>query len=161
MRKDEMTERQIVPADGTIIRISEWRRQVLWAVAVVPAFFAICVLVYAIRASQPAALIMTAGYGLFAFVIARGALGGIVLGADGVKARSTWRTYHWQWDEIEKFELRKKGETPRLRVHLTNGRVHGFLGFYARTQEDEERGQELFAALEARLEKERTWKVRR
>lgn len=123
--------------------------------------FAICVLVYAIRASQPAALIMTAGYGLFAFVLARGALGGIVLSADGVKARSTWRTYHWRWDEIKNFELREKGETPRLRVHLTNGRVHGFLGFYARTKEDEERGQELFAALEERLKREQAYGAER
>lgn len=152
---DQTVMSQTLPAEGTIIRVSAWRRQVLWALACLPIIFAVCVLVFAIKSGQPAASLIIAVYGLFAFVLARGALGGIVLSENGIKARSTWRTYRWRWNEIEKCELRKKGETPRFRVHLVNGRVHGYLGFYARTQEDEERGQELFAALEERLARER------
>lgn len=81
-------------------------------------------------------------------------LSGVILEQRGVKARSLWRTYHWQWDEIEKFELRNRGETPRFRVHLTDGSSKGFLGFFARSPEQEKKGQLLFEALEERLERE-------
>lgn len=86
---------------------------------------------------------------------ARMALSGVSATAQGVRARSTWWTYSWCWDEVERFELRERGEVPRFRVHLRKGgRVHGFPGFFARSREQEARGRALFRELEKRLEAE-------
>jgi hypothetical protein len=94
------------------------------------------------------------GFGFAAAAAARMAVSGIVLESRGVKARTTWWTYHWRWDEIESFELRKRGEGRRFRIHLCDGRVRGFLGFFARSAEQEARGRALFEELEERLKAE-------
>jgi hypothetical protein len=115
---------------------------------------AVLVLVHAVQIGRPAAILQGLPYAILAAFIARGAMNGVIVEPWGVKARTTFRTYRWRWDEIERFELREKGETPRFRVHLRNGRARGFLGFYARTAAEEEKSQALFKALEERLETE-------
>lgn len=81
-------------------------------------------------------------------------LSGVIFESQGVKARTVWRTYHWAWDEIERFELRDRGEVPRFQIHLRDGTTQGFLGFFARSSTQEARGQALFEALANRLETE-------
>jgi hypothetical protein len=150
------TEASILPLDGTIIRVSQWRRQMAWVPAVFYAFFAVCSAAYALQKGVPAAALLgVLGFGFAAVLSARAALSGVILESGGVKARGTWRTYYWRWEEIECFELRERGEMPRFRIRLRNGKTPGFRGFFARSPEQEARGQALFRALEARLEAER------
>jgi hypothetical protein len=146
----------ILPSDGTIIRVSEWRRQILWVGTVVFGFVGFSVVISAIQIGRPLAIIPALiAVGVIVASI-RMPLGGIILERTGVKARSLWWTYRWHWNEIERFELRKRGETPRFRVHLKDGNVRGFLGFFARTPEEEARAKELFQALQDRLQIERS-----
>lgn len=150
------TETSILPPDGTIIRVSQWRGQMAWIPAALYAFFAVWSAAYAIQKGVPAAALLgVLGFGFAAVLSARMALSGVILESRGIKARGTWRTYDWRWEEIEGFELRERGEMPRFRIHLRNGKTLGLRGFFARSSEQEARGQALFRALEARLEAER------
>src|SRR3954454_14306701 len=157
-RKDEKMRAtepaSVLPSDGTIIRVSDWRRKLLWSCAAGFAVVGFSVIVSAIQVGRPLAIVPA----LFAvgviFTSVRMPLSGVVLEQTGVKARGLWRTYRWRWDEIERFELRERGEPPRFRIHLRDGRTKGFSGFFARSPEQEERGQALFKALEKRLEDE-------
>lgn len=144
-----------LPQDGTIIRVSQWRRQVTWIPSAIFAFLASGTLIEFIHESQPiAALFGPVSLGFCAAGFARMALAGVILEPYGVKARTFWRTYRWNWDEIERFELRKRGEMPRFQIHLTDGHTKGFLGFFARSPNQEARGAALFRAMEQRLETE-------
>src|SRR3954463_9200947 len=95
-----------LPPDGTIIRVSEWRQQAMWVATAIFAFFAFCILVYAAQRHRPIIALASLGYGFAASLFARSALAGIILEPQGVKARGIWRTYHWRWEEVERFELR-------------------------------------------------------
>jgi hypothetical protein len=145
-----------LPPDGTIIRVSPWRRQIFWLGAVGMGVLTVGVVIHAMQISRPAAALESLGFVLFGLALARMAICGVIVEGSGIKARSTFRTYRWRWEEIERFELRKRGETPRFRVHMRDGKVRGFLGFFARSSEEEARAQELFEALEDRLQAERS-----
>jgi hypothetical protein len=143
-----------LPPDGTIIRVSPWRRQIFWVGAAGMGFLALCVISYAVQIGRPAVALEAIGVFLMGLASARWAICGVAIDSSGLKARSTFRTFNWRWDEIERFELRERGETPRFQVHLKNGKVRGFLGFFARSPEEEERARELFQALQTRLRME-------
>lgn len=143
-----------LPPDGTLIRVSPWRRQVMWVGIVVLVFVDISVLVKVIELGRLVGVLPALASVFSAIVAIRMSLSGVMLLSGGVKARNIWWTYHWQWNEIERFELRERGETPRFRIRLRDGKVKGFLGFFARSSSQEERGQALFRALEKRLEDE-------
>jgi hypothetical protein len=149
-----LTDDSLLPPDGTIIRVSDWRRQALWAATAIFASFAASLVVYTIQVQEPAILLGALGYGCGAALFGRGALQGVILEPDGIKARGTLRTYQWRWDEIEHFELRERGETPRFRVHLRNGTTKGFLGFFSRTAEQESKARMMLKALDERLKVE-------
>lgn len=152
---DTQASKVDLPPDGTLIRVSQWRRRMAWIPTVLYALFALWSPVYAIQEGVPAAMLIgVLGFGFAAAVSARMALGGVILEPNGVKARNIWRTYHWRWDEIERFELRQRGEVPRFRIHLRDGKVRGFLGFFARSPAQEARGQAFFKALQERLRAE-------
>jgi hypothetical protein len=143
-----------LPPDGTLIRVGTWRVKVAWVGTSIIGLIVLSVLIQAIQIGRPVALLsaLAAIFGLAVFV--RMPLSGVIFEAQGVKARSVWWTYQWQWDEIERFELRDKGEKPRFRIRLRNGRTKGFVGFFTQSQSEEERGRALFSALEERLEVE-------
>lgn len=143
-----------LPSNGTIVRVAAWRRQGLWFCSAAAASLAICVIVYAVSSGRPVAATGALGYLAFAGGLTRGAMSGVVVEENGIKARNIWKTYHWRWDEIDRFELREKGENPRFQVHLRNGQVRGFLGFYARSDEEEARAQHLAESLQVRLERD-------
>jgi hypothetical protein len=149
-----MTEGKALLPEGEILRVSPWRRHALWVIAAAAAALSAFALVQALQGGGAASLPRGLAYAIFAGFLARGAINGVIVEPWGIKARDTFRTYQWRWEEIERFELRAKGETPRFRVHLRNGEVRAFLGFYARAAE-EERAWTLFRALEERLEAER------
>lgn len=146
----------ILPPDGTIIRVSQWRQQIAWIPTVLYGLFALWSPVFAAQKGSPLAgrIIGVLGFGFAAAVSARMALSGVMIEHEGIKARSAWWTSHWRWEEIERFELRARGELPRFRVHLRDGQVRGFLGFFARSPVQEARSKELFRALEQRLRAE-------
>jgi hypothetical protein len=120
------------------------------------AFFAIGVPIKIFQEGSPAiaALIGVAGFGFAAVGSARLAMSGVMLEPEGIKVRSAWRTHHWGWNEIERFELRERGHIPRLRIHLRNGKIKKAVGFFARSPAQEERCQALFRGLEERLQAE-------
>jgi hypothetical protein len=145
-----------LPSDGKIIRVSEWRKNFLWLGAFVFGFVGLSVVVSAIQIGRPSALLpaLTAiGVIVASF---RMPIGGVILERSGIKARNLLRTYRWQWNEIERFELRERGETPRLRIHLRDGQTKGFPGFFARTPAEEARAKELIQALQDRLQSEQS-----
>jgi hypothetical protein len=144
-----------LPPDGTLIRVGTWRIKVAWVGTFIIGLIVLSVLVQAIQIGRPVALLSAlAGiFGLAVFI--RIPLSGVIIEAQGVKARSVWWTYQWRWGEIERFELRDKGEKPRFRIRLRDGRTKGFVGFFTQSQSEEERGRALFKALEERLEVER------
>ena len=140
--------------EGAIVRVTPWRRQIFWVGAAIMGFLAAYILIYALRSGRPVVALGMLGYGLFGLALARTAICGVIVESSGIRARSTFRTYQWRWAEIRRFELRERGETPRFRVHLQNGQVRGFLGFFARTPAEETRAKELFEAMQARLQAE-------
>jgi Bacterial PH domain len=99
-------------------------------------------------------LLAVAGYGLFAVVLARAAMAGILLESDGIKVRKAFTTRCWRWDEIDRLELCEPGERLRLRVHLRDGTTHKLSGFFAWSKKEEAKSQELFRALQTRLDQE-------
>jgi hypothetical protein len=126
-----------------------------WIPTALLACVSITLLVKIVQNGYPVtALIGPLGTGLSAIGFARVSMSGIITESWGIKARNTLRTYSWRWDEIDHFELRARGEVPRFRVHLSDGRIQGFLGFFARSTEQEERGQAFFRELAKRLEVE-------
>jgi hypothetical protein len=151
--QDAQRKESSLPPDGTIIRVSPRRRQTRWIGAGLFGLFAFCVTLYAFQAGRPTLALASLGYVLAAFGFGRLALGGVVLG-DRVRARSFFKTFTWQWEEIKRFELRQRGETPRLRVHLKDGTTRSFLGFFAQTSSEEARADELLEALQVRLQNE-------
>lgn len=153
--KDEGTPSgALLPEDGTIIRVSPWRRQLLWLGAALLIFINFSVVVQAIHIGRPIALVPVAVCVLATVIAFRIPMSGFVLEADGVRARSVWRNYFWRWDEIDRFELRERGEPRRLKIHLCDGSRYGFSGFFARSTAQEERGRSLLVSLEERLKSE-------
>lgn len=144
-----------LPPDGTLIRVSPWRGQVMWVGTTVFVFIDISVLIKVIELGRLAGVLPALACMFSAIIAIRMPLSGVILERDGVKARNIWWTYHWRWNEIERFELRERGETPRFQIHLCDDGTKGFLGFFARSPSQEERGRALFRALERRLEAER------
>lgn len=144
-----------LPPDGTPLRANEWRRQALWIVCACVGILTVLVAVSAIDRGHPAGLLAVGGYGLFTAVLARAAMAGILVESEGIKARKAIGTSRWQWDEIERLELRERGERRRLRVHLRNGTIHKLSGFFAWSEKEECKSQALFRALEGRLEDEK------
>jgi len=143
-----------LPPDGTIVYVSPWRRRIAW---VCTAGFVYLNLAVAIKSLQLGGLV---GIGLVFFsailivFVVRLPLSGMILGPQGIKVRSAWWTNNWCWDEISRFELLERGNSPRLRIHLRNGRIKKAVGFFARSPAQEERCQAMFRALEERLEAE-------
>jgi Bacterial PH domain len=82
-------------------------------------------------------------------------MAGILVESEGIKARKANGTSRWRWDEIERLELRERGERRRLRVHLRNGTTEKLSGFFAWSEKEEVKSQALFRALEERLEGEK------
>jgi hypothetical protein len=145
-----------LPPDGTIIRANEKRRQVLWVPVIIYALLGIYVIGFAIdRGSLPAAAVGVVIFGGVVALSVQTARNGIVLSSRGIKARG-WRTRKWSWEEIDHFELRERGQRPRFLVHLRNGESHGVVGFFGRSEEEEERAQRLHGALAERLRIERS-----
>lgn len=147
----------LLPPDGTRLRVSPWRQQIAWIPTALYTFFAIGLPITAIQDGYAiAALVSLLGCGFAAIGSARLALSGVILEPRGIKVRSAWWTHHWRWDDIDHFELRERGNIPRLRIHLRNGKIKKAVGFFARSPAQEERCQALFGALEERLEAEQT-----
>lgn len=143
-----------LPPDGTLLRIGMWRVKIMWAGTIVIGLIALSVLIEAIQIGSPAAFLSALAAIFASGVFIRMPLSGVLFEQQGVKARTVWRTYKWRWNEIECFELREKGEKPRFRIRLRDGRTKGFVGFFTQSQAEEERGQALFRAAESRLEAE-------
>lgn len=145
----------ILPPDGTAIVVSPWRRKIGWMVAVVFVFLNLSVAVEAVQiGGDPVAIaLIFFCIALMVFSV-RMPLSGVSLEAEGIRVRSAWWTHHWRWDEIDHFELRERGNIPRLRIHLRNGKIKKAVGFFARSPAQEERCQAMFRALEERLETE-------
>lgn len=146
--------RTVLPPDGAIVEVSPWRRQLGWIVAAVFLSIDAVILINAIKIASLAA----AGLGLFAIALAvfavRMPLSGLTLSNEGIQLRSAWWTYRWRWEEVGRFELRDRGNIPRLRIHLRNGKVQKARGFTARKPTEEERCRALFDALEERRQRE-------
>lgn len=143
-----------LPPNGTLLRVGTWRIKGHVVRGRRNRLIALSVLFQAVQIGGPAAL-LSAFATIFAFgVFVRMPLGEIAFEQQGVKARTVWRTYQWRWSEIESFELREKGERPRFRICLRDGRQKGFVGFFTQSQAEEEFGQALFRAAKDRLEVE-------
>jgi len=150
----DITDRNasVLPPDGTLIYVSEWRQTAGW---IVFGWFGLGSLSIAVVAPFLGSI---AGFGIAlgalvnAAFCARAAMTGISLEPGGMRLRTVLRTYHWTWNEIERFELKPRGYIPRLRIHLRDGRVKKSRGFFARRRSEEERCQALFQALVERLE---------
>jgi Bacterial PH domain len=145
---------EVLPPDGTPLRANEWRQQVLWIVCACVGVLTVLVAASVIDRGRPAGLLAVAGYGLFAVVLARAAMAGLLLDDEGIKVRKAIKTRRWRWDEIERLELREPGERHRLRVHLRDGTTHKLSGFFAWSAKEEAKSQELFRALQTRLDQE-------
>lgn len=156
MTSHDSTASVSLPPDGTIVRVSPWRHYALWAPVFIYIAFTIFGPIYALNRGKPAASVFSVVFAFLVIVSVRMARSGVMLAKDGVTGRTTWRTYRWAWEDIERFELRKRGEVPRFQIHLKSGRSYGFRGFFARTPEEEARGAALLKALEERLESEQT-----
>jgi hypothetical protein len=141
----------VLPPYGQIIRVSDWRRRLLWFCAVGFGFLGISVIISAAQLGRPLALFPALVALAVIVVSARLPICGVILEQWGVKGRNIWRTYRWQWGEIERFELRDRRDSPRFRIRLCDGRIKGFPGFFAQTPAEEARAKELFQALQDRL----------
>lgn len=148
------TSASILPPDGALIRVTESRRKILWVGAAGFGFVGFSVIISAIQVERPIAILPALVAGGLIVVSFRLPLSGVILERTGLKGRNLWWTYRWRWYEIERFELRQRGDTPRFQVHTRDGKVRGFLGFFSRTPEEERRAEELFQALQHRLREE-------
>lgn len=143
----------VLPADGTLVYVSPWRRNVAWLGS---GIFIVIYLNALIRAVQVGGLLpmLIALFSSVMIIFAlRMPMSGIILRSSGVTLRMAWWTFSWSWNEIDHFELGERGSL-RLRVHLRDGRTKKAKGFFARSSEEEERCHLLFAALNERLERE-------
>jgi hypothetical protein len=154
MSGEETNGAEVLPPDGSPLRANEWRQQVLWVVCACVGVLTVLVAASVIDGGHPAGLLAVAGYGLFAVVLARAAMAGLLLDDEGIKARKAIKTYRWRWDEVERLELREQGDRRRLRVHLRDGTTHKLSGFFAWSAKEETKSQELFRALQTRLDQE-------
>lgn len=151
----ENNETSVLPPDGKLIYITPWRREIAGACLLLLGLMNLSLGITALLLGKPAGILL----GLFSFAMAafsiRAAMGGLMLEQSGVKLRTPVWTYRWEWSEVECFELKPRGYTPRLRIHLRSGRVKKVRGgFFAGTPSEEKRCQAFFRALEARLERE-------
>jgi hypothetical protein len=145
----------VLPPDGKLIIVSQWRRQITWGVFIL---FALCDLSIAIVAftlgnlngfALGLACLLFAAFSLLA------PMTGLSLERQGIRVRMALWTYHWSWNQVARFELKPRGYIPRLRIHLRDGRVKKVRGgFFTRRPEEEERAQALVNALEERLKAE-------
>lgn len=131
----------ILPPDGTLIYVSEWRRMIVWVGFGYFALGSFSIAVAALLLGSLAGLGIAIGSFVNAAFCARMPMTGISLEPGGVRLRTALRTYHWTWDEIERFELKPRGYIPRLRIHLRDGRVKKSRGLFARRRSEEERCQ--------------------
>lgn len=140
-----------LPADGKLIHASPWRQQITVGFFVWVALGNLSVAVVAFTLGSSKGLALGVGSLLFAAFCLRAPLTGLAVEHEGIKVRTAVWTYHWSWREIEYFELKPRGYIPRLRIHLSDGRVKKARGFFARRPEEEERCQALFRGLQERL----------
>lgn len=143
-----------LPPDGRIVEVSPWRRQLGWVLTVAFGYLGIAAIVKLFQsgkidsASPAITLYLLVMIGL----AVRLPLCGLLLEQTGVKLRGLAWTHQWSWSQIDHFELKERGCIPRLRIHLSDGKVKRVPGFMARSPSQEERCQALFRALEQRLE---------
>lgn len=152
----------VLPLDGKLICVSQWRRQIVLAVFLcyVLIFLAISIAYFTIGGVLGVVLGMGAvACGLWA---CRVPFTGLILDQQGVKIRAPLWTYHYSWHDVQRFELVERPVSPymhRFRVHLRDGRVKKVRGFYARGPAEEERRRLMLEALEERLAHERGHKT--
>ena len=143
-----------LPPDGHLVYASSFRYQVTWAAFGLFALMdlAIAVTAFALGTVAGAAL------GTACLILAAWSLRipttGLVLEKDGIRLRTAFWTYRWDWHEIRRFELKPRGNIPRFRIHLCDGQTKKARGFFARGPSEEERSQALVAALVDRLKAE-------
>lgn len=126
----------------------------MWILCLVTTLFGLSAVWSAISGNSDAAGNGVA-YLLFALLLGRFAICGVVLVEVGIKLRTTLRTRHLRWEEIEDFELRGTVFRPNLLVKLIDGRVVGAPGLEARTKTEERRAREALDELKGRLTKPR------
>lgn len=144
-----------LPPDGAFIEVSPWRRQLGWILTVVFGSMALFAMGKVLQKGDVAAIPIALYQLIIAGLAVRLPLCGLLLEQSGVKLRTLVWTHRWSWGEIDRFELKERGYIPRLRVHLSNGKVKRAPGFLARSTSQEERCQALFKALQERLEAEK------
>lgn len=142
----------ILPPDGTLIYVAEWRRLMTWGVFGVFACGSGSIAIGGLILGSTAGAGLAIGSLATAVFCVRAAMTGLSLERNGIRLRTMPRTYHLSWDEIDRFELKPRGYPPRFRIHLRDGRVKKARGFSASLPKEEERLQALFRALEVRLE---------
>jgi len=143
----------ILPPDGHLIYVSLWRRQVASACLAMFSLLYLSVGISAFAIGTLTGVTLGVVCLVMAVISVRATLSGLMLEDEGMRLRTPLRTYRWKWNEIERFDLRPRGYSPRFRIHLRDGRIRKVRGgFFAKQAKEEERLQALFEALAARLE---------
>jgi Bacterial PH domain len=133
------------------LRVNQWSESVAWAYAGCLGLLGI----YAAAFLQPQGPHVWAyrGLGLLLMIVAlsivRSAMGGIWVQPDGVRIRTTFRSYELTWSEIRSFRLRRK--SPCLAVELNDGRTIGVFGLQASRSGEQDRAGQLVAMLNRSL----------
>jgi hypothetical protein len=138
-----------------LLRTNSWSTLVVWLLCAVAVIVAEIGVVAWITKDEVYGLIVGIGYLLFAALMARLAMLGLVVRQDDVKLRTVLKTRYLPWGEIDHFYLRGTIYSPSLRVKCRNGGEIGVVGLAARTRPEEERAEEIVRELNRRLEIER------
>lgn len=148
----------VLPPDGRLIRVSQWRQQIVWLCFGGFALLYVNAAVHAFLAGSVYGVLLGLGLLVGGGISLRVPTTGLILEKQGVKVRSPLWTRHYAWGEIGCFELVGHPVSPymhRLRIHLLDGGVKKARGFFARGHDEEARQKILFQALQERLRHER------
>jgi hypothetical protein len=137
--------------DAELLRVNDWGPKGMWILCAIMGVVGFSNIVDWLAKGHAAGLVYGSGIFLFALFCGRGAMVGLLMGERGIKVRTLFRDYCWNWTDIESFELRGTVYTPSLRVHLRNGKTKGVVGLAARTPKEKVRAQEIVSELNRRL----------
>ena len=156
---DTSAQETVRPAgltEGHLLRANDWAQKGLWTVFAVMMIFSLMSFGGALGTDDPDALPAAIAYLLFALLLARFAVMGLVVEGDSLRVRTFWRTRHLSWLDIKSFELRGTVFRPSLQIKLVSGKTIGAAGLEVRSSEEEKRVQRIYNELCTRLAREKT-----
>jgi Bacterial PH domain len=133
------------------LRVNRWSESAAWVYAGCLGLLGLYVAAF--LQPQSPNLWAYRGIGLLLMVVSllivRSAMGGIWVRSEGVRIRTTFRSYELSWSEIRSFRLRRKA--PCLAVELNNGKTIGVFGLQASRSREQDRADQLVAMLNRSL----------